>query len=171
MADDATMSLSATILPDEISKTLTSLSMTYTPADGTEGWYYKLTDVTTSSADLIAANTFLQFGGTAQGEDTGSAMHAVATGDKVKFLFIKHTGYRDDGTTGNTADSVYLCLDAGTAAHNLADAIEVGPNESWYGKFNNVTVADIHCISGQKAGAGTGGNKIQCLVAAIIDNS
>ena len=145
--------------------------MTYTPADGTEGWYYKLTDVTTSSADLIAANTFLQFGGTAQGEDTGSAMHAVATGDKVKFLFIKHTGYRDDGTTGNTADSVYLCLDAGTAAHNLADAIEVGPNESWYGKFNNVTVADIHCISGQKAGAGTGGNKIQCLVAAIIDNS
>ena len=171
MADDATMSLSATILPDEISKTLTSLSMTYTPADGTEGWYYKLTDVTTSSADLIAANTFLQFGGTAQGEDTGSAMHAVATGDKVKFLFIKHTGYRDDGTTGNTADSVYLCLDAGTAAHNLADAIEVGPNESWYGKFNNVTVADIHCISGQIAGAGTGGNKIQCLVAAIIDNS
>ena len=171
MADDATMSLSATILPDELSKTLPSLSMTYTPADGTEGWYYKLTDVTTSSADLIAANTFLQFGGTAQGEDTGSAMHAVATGDKVKFLFIKHTGYRDDGTTGNTADSVYLCLDAGTAAHNLADAIEVGPIESWYGKFNNVTVADIHCISGQKAGAGTGGNKIQCLVAAIIDNS
>jgi hypothetical protein len=169
MADDATMSLSATILPDEISKTLTSLSMAYAPADATEGWYYKLTDVTTSNADLIAANTYLQFG-SSTGEDTGSAMHAVATADKVKFLFIKHTGFRDDGTTGNTADSVYLCLDAGTAAHNLADAIEIGPNESWYGKFNGVTVADIHCISGQALGAGTGANKIQCIVAAIIDN-
>jgi hypothetical protein len=170
MADDATMSLSATILPDEISKTLTSLSMAYTPADATEGWYYKLTDVTTSSADLIAANTYLQFGGTSQGEDTGSAMHTVATGDKVRFLFIKHTGVTDDGSTANTSDSIYLCLDAGTAAHDLADAIEIGPNESWYGKFNGVTVADIHCISGQIAGAGTGGNKIQCIVAAIIDN-
>lgn len=170
MADDATMSLSATILPDEISKTLSSLSMTYTPADATEGWYYKLTDVTTSSADLIAANTYLQFGGTAQGEDTGSAMHAVATGDKVKFLFIKHTGVTDDGSTANTADSVYLCLDAGTAAHSLADAIEIGPSESWFVKLNNVTVADIHCISGAKAGAGTGSAKIQCIVAAIIDN-
>ena len=170
MADEATISLSATILPEEISKTLTSLSASYTPADATEGWYYKLTDVTTSSADLIAANTYLQFGGSAQGEDTGAAMHAVATADKVKFLFIKHTGFRDDGTTANTADSVYLCLDAGTAAHNLADAIEVGPNESWYVKLNGVTVADIHCISGQALGAGTGGNKIQCIVAAIIDN-
>ena len=169
MADDATMSLSATILPDEISKTLTSLTMTYTPADATEGWYYKLTDVTTSNADLIAANTYVQFGAST-GEDTGTAMHAVATADKVKFLFIKHTSVTDDGSTGNTADSVYLCFDAGTAAHNLADAIEIGPGESWYGKFNGVTVADIHCISGQKAGAGTGGNKIQCIVAAIIDN-
>ena len=39
MADDATMSLSATILPDEISKPLSSLSMTYAPVDATEGWY------------------------------------------------------------------------------------------------------------------------------------
>ncbi len=169
MADGATMTLSATILPDEISKTLSGLTMQYTPVDGTEGWYYKLTDVTTSNADLIAANTYLQFGAST-GEDTGTAMHAVATADKVKFLLIKHTGYRDDGSTVNTADSVYLCLDAGTAAHNLADAIEIAPNESWYGKFNGVTVADIHCISGQKSGAGTGGNKIQCIVAAIIDN-
>ena len=63
-----------------------------------------------------------------------------------------------------------MCLDAGTAAHSLADAIEIGPSESWFVKLNNVTVADIHCISGAKAGAGTGSAKIQCIVAAIIDN-
>ena len=170
MADDATMSLSATILPDEISKSLTSLSMVYTPADDTEGWYYKLTDVTTSSLDLITTNTYLQMGGSAQGDDAGAVMHAVATTDKVKFLFIKHTGVTDDGSTANTTDSVYLCLDAGAAAHDLADAIEIGPNESWYVKLNGVTVADIHCISGVKLGAGVGSAKIQCLVAAILDN-
>ena len=52
----------------------------------------------------------------------------------------------------------------------MADAIEIGPSESWFVKLNNVTVADIHCISGAKAGAGTGSAKIQCIVAAIIDN-
>ena len=170
MADAATMTVSAVILPDEISKTLASETFSYTPADSTEGWYYKLTDVTTTNTDLISTETFLQFGGASQGEDTGTAMHSVVAGDKIKFLFIKHTGKRDDGTTGNTADSVYLCFDAGTAAHNLVDAIEIGPGEVWFAKFNNLTVADLHCISGAKAGAGTGANKIQCMVAAIIDN-
>lgn len=170
MADAATMTVSAVILPDEISKTLASQTFSYTPADATEGWYYKLTDVTTSSADLISTETYLQFGGTAQGEDTGSAMHAVHANDVVKFLFIKHTGKTDDGSTGNTADSVYLCFDGGTAAHNLADAVEVGPGETWFAKFNGLTVGNLHCISGQKAGAGTGSAKIQCVVAAILDN-
>ena len=164
------MTVSAVILPDEISKTLASQTFSYTPADATEGWYYKLTDVTTSSADLISTETYLQFGGTAQGEDTGSAMHAVHANDVVKFLFIKHTGKTDDGSTGNTADSVYLCFDGGTAAHNLADAVEVGPGETWFAKFNGLTVGNLHCISGQKAGAGTGSAKIQCVVAAILDN-
>ena len=170
MADAATMTIKAVLLPDEIQATLKDLTFAYTPADATEGWYYKLTDVTTSSADLISTETYLQFGGTAQGEDTGSAMHAVHANDVVKFLFIKHTGKTDDGSTGNTADSVYLCFDGGTAAHNLADAVEVGPGETWFAKFNGLTVGNLHCISGQKAGAGTGSAKIQCVVAAILDN-
>ena len=151
MADAATMTVSAVILPDEISKTLASQTFSYTPADATEGWYYKLTDVTTSTADLISTETYLQFGGTAQGEDTGSAMHAVHANDVVKFLFIKHTGKTDDGSTGNTA-------------------VEVSPGETWFAKFNGLTVGNLHCISGQKAGAGTGSAKIQCVVAAILDN-
>ena len=170
MADDATMTISALILPDEISKTLAGQTFSYAPANATEGWYYKIADVTTSSTDLISTESYLQFGGTAAGVDTGSTMHNVHANDVVKFLFIKHTGKTDDGSTGNTADSVYLCFDGGTAAHNLVDAVEVGPNETWFAKFNNLTVGNLHCISGQKAGAGTGGNKIQCIVAAIIDN-
>jgi hypothetical protein len=170
MADDATMTISAVILPDEISKTLAGQTYAYTPANTTEGWYYKIVDVTTSNADLISTETFLQKGTTAAGVDTGATMPAVTTSDVVKFLFIKHTGFRDDGTTSNTADSVYLCFDGGTAAHNLVDAVEVGPNETWFAKFNGLTVANLHCISGQRKGVGTGGNKIQCIVAAVIDD-
>ena len=46
MADAATMTIKAVLLPDEIQKTLKDLSFEYTPADASEGWYYKLTDIT-----------------------------------------------------------------------------------------------------------------------------
>ena len=170
MADDATMTISAVILPDEISKTLESQTYGYTPADATDGWYYKMVDVTTSSGNHIGTETFLQKGAAAAGVDVGSTMPAISTSDKVKFLFIKHSGYRDDGTTANTADSVLLVFDGGSAAHGAADAIEVGPSECWFGKFNGLTVGNLNCISAQKAAAGTGGNKIQCFVAAVIDD-
>ena len=52
MADDASVSIQATILPDEIAKTLTG-SMTVTPADANDKWYYKLTACTATSTDLI----------------------------------------------------------------------------------------------------------------------
>ena len=103
MADAATMTIKAVLLPEEIQKTLKDLTFEYSLADTSEGWYYKLTDVTNSSTNLISADSYLQFGGNAQGEDAGTAMKTVAAADKVKFLFIKHTGYRDDGTTANTS--------------------------------------------------------------------
>ena len=78
MANDATVNITATILPDEISKTLSG-SMTVTPDDANDKWYYKKTEVTTTSADLIAGS-FLDY--TAVDQDT--APTAVATGDKVK---------------------------------------------------------------------------------------
>ena len=112
MADDATISLTATILPDEISKTISG-SMTVTPDDANDKWYYKLTAVTTTSADLIAGR-FIDY--TAVDQDTD--MTAVSTSDKVKFLFIKNT---------STADGIVICLDGGTAANDLADGIFIGP--------------------------------------------
>ena len=172
MADDATMTISALILPDEISKTLASQTFSYTPANDTEGWYYKLTDIitTTNGAALIDSGVnYMQFGGGNQGSDIDSPMHTTADGDKVKFLFIKHMGVTDDGTTTNTADSVYITFDGGNVAGNTADAIEVGPGESWFCK-PGCTIADIHAISAVKNKGGSGGNKIQCIVAAIIDN-
>ena len=170
MADKADMVISGSILPQEIQKKFTGEGFEYEPADGTEGYYYKLTDITTSSTDLIDTGaSYMQFGGTAQGEDADTLMHATADGDKVKFLYIKHTGKRDDGTTNNLADAIYVCFDAGTAENNGVDSFEIGPSETWFCK-PGCTVADIHCIAGALGKGGVGSNKIQAVVIAIIDN-
>jgi hypothetical protein len=170
MADDATMTLKAVILPEEIQKTLTSLTTVYTPANNTEGWYYGIVDaVHNSSNNLITVGSlYLQFGGNAAGVDSGSNMHSIAGNDNVKFLFIKNLATTDDGSTAST-DSVYLVFDGGTTAHNATDAFEVEDGESWYCK-PGCTVDEIKVISGQANKAGAASAKVQCMVAAVIDN-
>ncbi len=153
MANDATVNITATILPDEISKTISG-SMTVTPDDVNDKWYYKKTEVTTTSADLIAGS-FLDY--TAVDQDT--APTAVASGDKIKFLFVKNT---------STTDGIMLSIDAGTAAFNLADGIFVGPSQSWFGRLPNVTVADLHAISADIGDAGDASATV--IVAALLDD-
>ena len=153
MANDATISITATLLPDEIAKTITG-SMTVTPDDANDKWYYKKTEVTTTSADLIAGY-FLDY----TKVDPDTAPTAVASGDKVKFLFVKNT---------SAADGVMISIDAGTAANNLADGIFIGAGQTWFGRLPNATVADIHAISSDIGDAGDA--SATCLVAALLDD-
>ena len=87
MADAATISITATLLPDEIAKEISG-SMIVTPDDANDKWYYKLTACTATSTDLIAGS-FLDY--TAVDDDT--APTAVHANDKVKFLFIQNTSF------------------------------------------------------------------------------
>ena len=153
MADDATVSISATILPDEISRVISG-SMTVSPDDANDKWYYKLTAVTTTSADLIAGS-FLDY--TAVDQDT--APTAITTSDKVKFLFMQNT---------SSADGVYVCFDGGTAANDLVDGVFIGPNQTWFGRLPNTTVANIHAISSDIADVGDATANV--IVAALIDD-
>ena len=153
MADAATITVSATMLPDEIATTLSG-SMTVTPDDANDKWYYKLTACTATSTDLIAG-AFLDY--TAVDDDT--APTAVHTADKVKFLFVQNT---------STADGVVLCFDGGTAAHNLVDGVFVGPSQTWFGRLPNTTVANLHAISADIDSAGDATANL--IVAALIDD-
>ena len=153
MADDAQVSIQATILPDEIAKTLTG-TMTVTPDDANDKWYYKLTSVTTTSADLIAGR-FLDY--TAVDQDTDQT--AVSTSDKVKFLFIQNT---------SSSDGIYIVLDGGTAANDLVDGVFIGPSQTWFGRLPNTTVANIHAISSDIGDAGDATANL--IVAALIDD-
>ena len=153
MADDASITLTATLLPDEIAKTISG-SMTVSPDDANDKWYYKLTACTTTSTDLIAGS-FLDY--TAVDDDT--APTAITTSDKVKFLFIKNT---------SSADGVVVCFDGGTAAYNLVDGVFIGPSQSWFGRLPNTTVANIHAISSDIGDAGDATANL--IVAALIDD-
>tara|TARA_R110002074_G_scaffold94505_4_gene206269 strand:- start:620 stop:1087 length:468 start_codon:yes stop_codon:yes gene_type:complete len=153
MADAATITVSATMLPDEIATTLSG-SMTVTPDDANDKWYYKLTACTATSTDLIAG-AFLDY--TAVDDDT--APTAVHTDDKVKFLFVQNT---------STADGVVLCFDGGTAAYNLVDGVFVGPSQTWFGRLPNTTVANLHAISADIDS--TGDATANLIVAALIDD-
>ena len=153
MADDASVSFQATILPDEIAKTLTG-TMTVTPDDANDKWYYKLTSITTTSADLIAGR-FLDY--TAVDQDTDQT--AVSTSDKVKFLFIQNT---------SSADGIYIVLDGGTAANDVADGIFIGPSQTFVGRFPNTTVGNIHAISSDIGDAGDA--SVTAIVCALIDD-
>ena len=153
MADDATISISATLLPDEISRVISG-SMTVTPADADDKWYYKLTAVTTTSADLIAG-AFLDY--TAVDQDT--APTAITTSDKVKFLFVQNQ---------SSADGIYLCFDGAAAVNSGVDNVFVGPNQTWFGRLPNTTVANIHAISSDIADVGDATANV--IVAALIDD-
>ena len=144
----ATVSVSATVLPDEIAKTFAG-TVTFTPTDANDKWYYKLTSVSNSSTDLIAG-TFID---TNVGIDDDTAHTSVATGDKIRFLFIKNL----DG-----ANSIFICFDGGTAASDLVDGVTIGPGEVFFARIPNTTVANLHAISSTST--------VNCIVAACLDD-
>lgn len=153
MANEVSVSIQATMLPDELAKTFSG-SMSLAPVDANDKWYYKKTAVTTTSADLIAG-AFLDY--TAVDQDT--APTAIATGDKVLFLFVQNL---------SSADGIMLSIDAGAAANDLADGIFIGASETWFGKLPNVTVADLHAISSDVGG--TGDASANAIVIALLDD-
>jgi len=153
MADAATISVTATMLPDEIAKTITG-SMTVTPTDANDKWYYKLTACTTTSTDLIAGY-FTDY--TAVDDDT--APTAITTSDKVRFLFVQNT---------SSTDGVVLCFDGGTAAYNLVDGVFIGASETWFAQLPNTTVGNLHAVSSDIGDAGDATANL--IVAALIND-
>tara|TARA_R100000781_G_scaffold99021_1_gene62615 strand:+ start:601 stop:1104 length:504 start_codon:yes stop_codon:yes gene_type:complete len=165
MADDATMTIKAVLLPEEIQATLKDLTFTYAPADANDKWFYGIVNVphNTGGVDLISGKFLAASAGVA----TGTANADITTSDKVKFLFIKNTGTTDGSST--TDESIMLVQDGSTVAHGSTNAIEISSGHSWFAKMPNTTVGDLHAISADPDQTVGGGN-VQCIVAAILDD-
>jgi len=97
MADAASVTIQATVLPDELQKTFSS-TMTVSPSDGNDKWYYKLSSVSNTSGALIAGY-YTDY----TAVDASTAPLAVDTADKVNFLYLKNT---------DAAETVYILLEA-----------------------------------------------------------
>ena len=163
MADDATMTIKAVLLPDEIQAVLKDLSFSYTPADANDKWFYGIVNVphNTGGVDLISGKYLANSAGIA----TGSANADISISDKVKFLFIKNTATTDGSSS--TDESVMLVQDGSTVAHGSTNAIEISSGHSWFAKMPNTTVGDLHAISADPDQTVSGEN-VQCIVAAIL---
>ena len=151
MADAATVVMKTTVLPDEIAKTIEATT-TVSPKDANDKWYYKLTSVSASSTDLMAGYYTDYTAVNANVQPT-----AVATGDRVEFIFIKNT---------DAANDIYVVFNAGTVANTTTDAVKISPNQSFYGRYPNATVADVHAIGHDGSSAATA----TCIVCALLDD-
>ena len=151
MADAATVVMKTTVLPDEIAKTIEATT-TVSPKDANDKWYYKLTSVTAASTDLITGY-YTDYTAVNANANPGT----VATGDKVEFIYIKNT---------DAANDIYVVFNAGTVANTTTDAVKISPNQSFYGRYPNATVADVHAIGHDGSSAATA----TCIVCALLDD-
>ena len=157
-ADRATVSISASLLPDEI-KTSVGGTLIYDLDDFGDNnkWAYSLTIVGASSEDALLA-TVAYLG---QGTDEEGGTASVAGTDDVLFLFVKHTGTTDGSTT--TTATLALNL-AGTAATgSAAGDIVLKPGECFAARMGTANpMANINADSSS--------GKIQAQVNVIADD-
>ena len=157
-ADKATVSVSASLLPDEI-KTSVGGTTVYELDDlgDNNKWIYSLTLITTVEDLIKDGVTFLGQGAAEEG-----AIASVKGTDDVHFLFVKHSG-TTDGSTSTTA-TLAINLGAGTASGTVVGDIIIKPNECFFARIGatGTEIQDINAVSSSGA--------IQAQVWAIVDD-
>ena len=156
-ADRATISISASLLPDEI-KTSVGGTTIYDIDDlgDNNKWTYSLTIVGASSEDALLASVPYFGQGTAEEGATATSN----TSDDIVFLFVKHTG-TTDGSTSTTAN-LHLNLSSGTATGSAVGDIVLKPNECFFARLGNTEINDVNADSSS--------GSIQAQVFAICDD-
>lgn len=128
----------------DINKKLSGI-LEYTKADESDKWAYRTNQITTSGNLLGGAFTDL------------TAL--IDAADKVKWIYINHTG---ENTSGSTSVKIYITLDGGDGASE-SDAIELDANESIILKFKDMTVENLHVATAD-------GSEVSVLSVAILDD-
>lgn len=170
MANDAKAGLSASVLFDEIKSRLTG-NLDFTPVDSTQKWVYKRHSVPVTPADLfVATDEFL-------GNTSGASANELATGDKILWIGIKHSGYLNS-TNATTKEGIMVSW-TGTAplfnGTNDADTnnVVLAPNEMIILKLNGVLVEDLMvgtCVLSSGVPSAIGVSTVYAHVAAIIED-
>ena len=163
MANKATATISASILSD-LNKGSMSGNINYEP-NASDYWIYKEIIVDATSAALLQAG--IEYEGSIRADGTELT---TATGDKVKWIAIKHTGT----TNGTTATSEGVVVSLAAAADGDYDEVEgifIDSGDFWVGKLpattlNTIGAGTVTVTNGTPSAVGTGDVLVQ--VAAII---
>ena len=156
-ADRATVSISASLLPDEI-KTSIGGTTVYDIDDlgDNNKWTYSLTLVGASPEDaLLAGVSFL-----GQGTSEEGATATVNGTDDIVFLFVKHTGTTNGSTA--TTSLLHLNLSGGSVDGGGLGDIILKPNECFFARLGNTEIDDVNADSASGV--------IQAQVFAICDD-
>jgi len=147
------------VIHHDIKKTLGG-KLEFVATTANHKWFYHPANIISANGDLIPGT-----GHTDNKFTDGSA--TVATGDDIRFIFIKHLGH--DGADPPVAsikgtDFVCFTLDGGDAGTS-ADVICLDSGESIVLKFKNVSGVDCSKLHADVLGA-----NVAVQVAAMIDD-
>ena len=157
-AHRATVSISASVLPDDVKASIGG-TIIYDLNDigNNNKWIYTANSVSTSAQPIMIDGTSYIPGDA--GEDAVTVLDADA--DDLGFLLLKHSGFQGDGTTTST-DNLYLNTTHGADADNAAGSLLLKPGEIWWGRFIHSDIDDISV----EATA----NTVKLLVYAVVDD-
>ena len=157
-AHKATVSISASVLPDDM-KASVGGTIVYDLNDVGDNnkWIYTANSVNTDAQSIMIDGTSYIPGDA--GEDAVTVLDADV--DDLGFLLLKHSGFQGDGTTTST-DNLYLNVAHGGDADAAAGSMILEPGDVWWGRFVH---SDIDDISVEAAD-----NTIKLLVYAVCDD-
>jgi hypothetical protein len=143
-ADRATISISASVLPDNIKVSVggTTVYDLNDLGDNNKWIHWRGQTDGATSQDLVSTADLQYLN---QGVDYDDTLTVVVEGeDDVVFLVIKNSG-TTNGSTASTA-SLYVGLSAGDTTQG-AGTIVIKPNEVWFARLRGERFSHINCAS------------------------
>ena len=125
-------------------------NLNYTMADANDKWVYNDSRGVSTEGDLLGAIvTFTDASG------------ALASGDKIKIIYIKHLGVTssDEATT----DNLWISIDGTTPTATNANGFILEPNEAMILKPTGLTHDNLH-------GKSSGSDTIKIELMVLIDD-
>ena len=143
-ADKATISVSASLLPDNIKVSVggTTVYDLNDTGDNNKWIHWRGQTDGTTARDIVNTSGIQYLNQTVDYDDTPTV--TVEATDDVVFILIKNSG-TTDGSTASSAN-LHVGLSCGDLAAN-SGTIVIEPNECWFARLRGEALADINAAS------------------------
>ena len=143
-ADKATISISASLLPDNIKVSVggTTVYDLNDTGDNNKWIHWRGQTDGTTARDIVNTSGIQYLNQTVDYDDTPTV--TVEATDDVVFILIKNSGTTDGSTTSSA--NLHVGLSGGDLAAN-SGTIVIEPNECWFARLRGEALADINAAS------------------------